>query len=148
MIQKSSLPEIPQTVSKALTSDMLDPQERGRHFIASYLEKLAGVRMAGFVFTRQAPVGKWGVATYALRKIGDEARHRVHRDHRENGIGDPDFIQPDAPGAPYASSSEAGMGRDGAANTVSNTPMPPMPERAPSREPQTAAGPFGWKARL
>jgi hypothetical protein len=45
-----------------------DPQDRGRQYLTSYLEKLAGTRVAGFVFTRQAPAGKWGAATYALKK--------------------------------------------------------------------------------
>jgi hypothetical protein len=36
--------------------------------LISQLEKLAGTRLAGFVFTRQAPAGKWGAATYALKK--------------------------------------------------------------------------------
>ena len=52
----------------------LDPQGRGRQYLASQLEKLAGTRMAGFVFTRQAPAGKWGAATYALKKTGAERR--------------------------------------------------------------------------
>jgi hypothetical protein len=46
----------------------VDPQDRGRQYIASQLEKLAGTRLAGFVFTRQPPAGKWGAATYALKK--------------------------------------------------------------------------------
>jgi hypothetical protein len=45
-----------------------DPQGRGRQYLASRLEKLAGTRIAGFVLTRQAPAGKWGAATYALQK--------------------------------------------------------------------------------
>jgi hypothetical protein len=32
------------------------------------LERLAGTRAGGFVLTRQEPVGKWGAATYALRR--------------------------------------------------------------------------------
>jgi hypothetical protein len=45
-----------------------DPQGRGRQHLASLLERLAGARMAGFVLTRQPPAGKWGAATYALRR--------------------------------------------------------------------------------
>ena len=51
----------------------LDVQNAGdlygqsRQFISSYLEKLAGTRMAGFVMTRQEPVGTWGRATYTLK---------------------------------------------------------------------------------
>jgi hypothetical protein len=52
----------------------VDPQDRGRQYIASQLEKLAGTRMAGFIFTRQAPAGKWGAATYALKKTESSPR--------------------------------------------------------------------------
>jgi hypothetical protein len=40
--------------------------KQSRQFVSSYLEKLAGTRMAGFVLTRQEPVGTWGRATYRL----------------------------------------------------------------------------------
>jgi hypothetical protein len=46
----------------------VDPQDRGRQYLASQLGKLASTRLAGFVFTREAPAGKWGAATYALKK--------------------------------------------------------------------------------
>jgi hypothetical protein len=58
-----------------------DPQERGRQYIASQLKGLAGTRMAGFVLTRQAAIGKWGAATYALKKTADDGEHRGHRGH-------------------------------------------------------------------
>lgn len=48
--------------------EILDPQGRGRQFIAAALEKLAGTRMAGFVLVRKASIGKWGAATYSLRQ--------------------------------------------------------------------------------
>ncbi len=47
-----------------------DPQNRGRQFLASKLEGLAGTRMAGFVLSRQAAAGRWGSATYALKQTG------------------------------------------------------------------------------
>jgi hypothetical protein len=47
---------------------IVDPQGRGRQYLASQLGNLAGTRIAGFVFTRQAPAGKWGAATYALKR--------------------------------------------------------------------------------
>jgi hypothetical protein len=37
-----------------------DAQGRGRQYLSSVLEKLAGTRMAGFVLTRQTPAGRWG----------------------------------------------------------------------------------------
>jgi hypothetical protein len=46
----------------------IDPHGRGRQFITSYLEKLSGTRMAGFILTRQAAAGRWGVATFALTR--------------------------------------------------------------------------------
>jgi hypothetical protein len=46
-----------------------DPHGRGRQHLAAYMETLAGTRMVGLMLTRQAPAGKWGVATYALKMI-------------------------------------------------------------------------------
>jgi hypothetical protein len=45
---------------------LLDPQGRGRQFIAARLVQLAGTRAGGFVLRRQEPAGKWGTATYSL----------------------------------------------------------------------------------
>jgi hypothetical protein len=62
-----------------------DPQGRGRQFLTSHLEKLAGTRLAGFIFSRQDSPGKWSPATYKLERAGTHE----HRDHREHGGGDP-----------------------------------------------------------
>lgn len=78
----------------------VDPQDRGRQFLASQLERLAGTRMAGFVLTRQAPAGKWGAATYALQKTDTTEEHRGHRGLRPA----------DAPYAPYADGRLSGNG--------------------------------------
>ena len=51
---------------------IIDPHGRGRQHVAAQLEKLAGTRIAGFVLSRQAPVGKWGAATYTLSRIVTE----------------------------------------------------------------------------
>jgi len=60
-----------------------DPQNRGRQYLAAYLSKLTGTRAAGFVLTRQEPVGAWRAATYSLRRTAtDGMGHREHRDHR------------------------------------------------------------------
>jgi hypothetical protein len=65
---------------------LIDPQGRGRQYVATCLSKLAGTRVAGFVLTRQEAVGTWGAATYALHRAVPEADdaigHRGHRDHR------------------------------------------------------------------
>lgn len=61
--------------------ELIDPQGRGRQFQASRMERLCNTRVAGFVMTRQAPAGDWGVATYALNQIAEPERHRGHRGH-------------------------------------------------------------------
>ena len=76
---------------------MLDPQGRGRQYVTAQLEKLAGTRMAGFILTRQASAGKWGNATYALKKTGED-----HRDHRAHNGARHVFQVTDAPYAPDA----------------------------------------------
>ena len=65
-------------VAHALHSEVkeaVDPQGRGRQFQASYLGKLAGTRLGGFVLTRQQPSGKWGAATFALRPTNRHERN-------------------------------------------------------------------------
>jgi hypothetical protein len=62
--------------------EVLDPQGRGRQYVTARVEGLAGTRMAGFIFTRQASPGKWGVATYALKKTDSDQAHRGHRGHK------------------------------------------------------------------
>jgi hypothetical protein len=77
-----------------------DPQGRGRQFLSSYLEKLAGTRIAGFVLTRQAAAGQWGAATFRLQKTDAGAeRHRDHRDHR-GGEDDAETPMPPMPPMP------------------------------------------------
>ena len=85
----------------------LDPQGRGRQYVSSQCEKLAGTRMAGFVFTRQAPAGKWGAATYALKRTAGEEGHRDHRGHKEERP--PEFAD-----APYASHADGNRDTDAA----------------------------------
>ena len=62
--------------------EVADPQGRGRQYLSARLEKLAGTRIAGFVLTRQVPIGKWGKATYALEKTAEDEDHRGHGGHR------------------------------------------------------------------
>ena len=79
-----------------------DPQDRGRQYLQrSYLEKLAGTRMAGIVLTRQASAAKWAVATYQLSRTDDTGDHDGHRGHRGHGPHGP-ADAPDVPYAPYA----------------------------------------------
>jgi hypothetical protein len=46
----------------------VDPQGRGRQFLAARLGQLAGTRIGGFVLTKEEAVGKWGATTYALHR--------------------------------------------------------------------------------
>jgi hypothetical protein len=52
----------------AAVIELIDPQTRGRQFRASAVANLVGTRAGGFVLTKQEPIGKWGHATYALRR--------------------------------------------------------------------------------
>jgi hypothetical protein len=67
----------------------IDPQGRGRQFIAKAVEDLAGTRQSGFVLTRQKGEGRKAVATYQLKKVvpqGDGlARHPPHPPHTPPG---------------------------------------------------------------
>ena len=45
---------------------IIDPQGRGRQYVATYLARLTGTRAAGLVLTRQDPAGKWAAGTYVL----------------------------------------------------------------------------------
>ena len=60
---------------------IVDPQGRGRQYVATFLARLAGTRAGGFVLTRQDPAGKWSPATYALinAAVAEEPGHRTRR---------------------------------------------------------------------
>jgi hypothetical protein len=86
----------------------IDPQGRGRQYLARATQALAATRAGGFVLSRQEAAGKWGAATYQLQKISpskqsgsdaggrpsdhprpqsnnetmDDIGHRGHRSHR------------------------------------------------------------------
>ena len=48
---------------------IIDPQDRGRQFVAAALGKLAGTRVGGFSMSRQLPNGRWGQTTYAVKQV-------------------------------------------------------------------------------
>jgi hypothetical protein len=60
---------------------VLNPQGRGRQYVASRVKSLAGTRAAGFVLVEQPPAGKWTAWTYQLRQT-DTAGAETHRTHR------------------------------------------------------------------
>jgi hypothetical protein len=47
---------------------LFDPQARGRQFVASYVQALAGTRVAGFLLIAQPPAGRWNATTYKLEQ--------------------------------------------------------------------------------
>jgi hypothetical protein len=114
-------------------SQAVDPQGRGRQYLASQLEKYAGKRVGGFVLTRQPPAGKWGAATYALKRTGGGGGED-HRGHRGDGAFD----------APYAPYAEADYRDHGDSNPESRTSMPTNATMPPG-SPQPASG---WRKRL
>ncbi|MFP6888821.1 MAG: hypothetical protein VCF07_03545, partial [Nitrospinota bacterium] len=111
-----------------------DPQDRGRQYLSARLEKLDGTRTAGFVLTRQASAGKWGAATYALKKTVGPDKHRGHRGHM---TGKPPQISPDAPNA------------DGTGSDYGPTaPMPPMPSATPQHFKLAETGGPRWRKKI
>jgi hypothetical protein len=128
----------------------LDPQGRGRQYVSSQVEKLAGTRMAGFVFTRQAPAGKWGAATYALKRTSGEEGHRDHRGHKEerpsefadapyasDADGNRDTGAADASASGNGSTARAG--KSNAADDADGADANPPPQSGPEK-----TGAPGW----
>jgi len=71
---------------------IIDPQGRGRQFVAAQLEKLAGTRLAGFVLIRQRGYGIRPTATYALRESGGrEFTNAAHDTHADDAHGAKSF---------------------------------------------------------
>jgi hypothetical protein len=90
-----------------------NPQGRHPNYLVSFLGRLVNTRMAGFMLTRQAAVGTWGTATYALKRMEEAEPHRGHRGHG------PDKDSP--------TPASAGSNRDPAPMSDPMPPMPPMP---------------------
>jgi len=67
---------------------IIDPQGRGRQFVAVQLEKLAGTRLGGFVLTRERGLGFYAVATYALERT-DEKGGAANLTQPSDGPDDP-----------------------------------------------------------
>jgi hypothetical protein len=53
-----------------LVRDLIDPQNRGRQFVASFLAKHVGTCIEGLLLTAQEAAGRWGATTYAIRRAG------------------------------------------------------------------------------
>jgi hypothetical protein len=136
----------PVTVSK-LHDDVkqaIDPQGRGRQYIASQLEKHAGTRIGGLVLERQAPVGKWGAATYGIKNPTDEDRgHRGHRD----GAQESTAVGPsDAPYAPYAKGEHGSTAADLTTHQGFESLGAVEPPEIP--DPAVSTGSLLWRKRI
>jgi hypothetical protein len=64
---------------------IVDPQGRGRQYLAVVISGLAGTRAAGFVMSRQPSAGRWTAATYALTQDPDGSYAPCHPSHGPNG---------------------------------------------------------------
>ena len=94
-------------------TDLIDHHKRGRQFIATRCQQMAGTRCAGFLLTRQRAAGKWGTATYRLTKL-DAIGEEGHRDHRGDRDPWPITAPPMPPMAPMPSAPKpAGYNGDG-----------------------------------
>jgi hypothetical protein len=113
-------------------TEVADPQGRGRQYLAARLGKLVGTRVAGFVLTRQEPVGTWGKATYALKKTAEEGDHRGHRGHRRE-----------------SQTHEHANGRNDHSVEGSDDPIPPMPPMPPMPSATSErTAPENWRGRV
>jgi hypothetical protein len=69
---------------------ILDPQGRGRQFLARAVQDLTNTRQSGFVLTREKGAGRKSVATYQLKeapKGGNGGKHTPHTPHTPAGAG-------------------------------------------------------------
>jgi hypothetical protein len=104
---------------------IIDPHGRSRQHVAAQLEKLAGTRIAGFVLSRQAPVGKWGAATYTLSRIVTE--EAIPHDRTEEDS--PPYAPYDAYGSAVGSRKNATTGaEDPGPRRQDNEEIPIKPE--------------------
>lgn len=60
---------VPASALSEAVKGIVDPQNRGRNYIVSAVNAYVGTRAAGFVLTRQDPAGRWGHATYSLKRV-------------------------------------------------------------------------------
>jgi hypothetical protein len=82
---------------------VIDPQSRGRQFVAKVVENLVGTQVGGLAMTVQRGAGRWAVATYAVLQTrtdptSDRPEHRGHRGHRGGNPPDLPVPTPNATG--------------------------------------------------
>lgn len=74
---------------------MIDPQNRGRQYLAAQIQRLVGTRVGGLLLSRQPAVGKWGAASYAMARTFTKSedikpKHPTHSPDSTNGLPTPD----------------------------------------------------------
>jgi hypothetical protein len=73
--------------------EIADPAGRGRQFLTTFLDKLAGTRAAGFVLQQHKPAGKWGTTRYSV-KVTDleavQARSQARQEAMDAAERDPE----------------------------------------------------------
>ena len=90
--------------------NVVDPQMRGRQYLAMAISRLAGTRAAGFVLSRQPSAGHWTAATYALTQEvpTNGTGHRTDRAHQPNGAPAAPWGSPMGPMGPTVSPADGG----------------------------------------
>jgi len=69
---------------------IIDPQNRGRQYVAAWLARHVGARVGGFHLVRQRPVGQWGHSTYALQRlVPGENKERTNGRAAQQATADP-----------------------------------------------------------
>lgn len=77
---------------------IVDPEGRGRQYVAAQVRKLEATRAAGFVLTRSAPDGKWTADRYQLFQTHEAGSLKTIGDHRAaSGHADPVTPMPPMP---------------------------------------------------
>ena len=118
--QPVALRELPETLNA-----LIDPQNRGRQFVAAQVQKLTGTRLSGYLLTRQRPPGSWGVTTYALKVTSP--------------------VPPTLNGDSLASTPPYAVQESEASGPM--PPMPPMPLPV-AEEVIAASDPQRWRIKL
>ena len=83
---------------------VLNPNDKPRQWVTVKLQGLTGTRLAGFVLTREAAIGKWGTATYSLKRTDDPKTKPAWRGPHGGHRGRPN---PEAPMGPMANDHPA-----------------------------------------
>jgi len=113
---------------------LIDPQNRGRQYLAAQIQRLVGTRVGGLLLSRQPAAGKWGTATYAVTKTSVTS---------EIVMPKPSTRSTALANGPLALDQSEGA----IALTIPMPPMPPMPNPADENLMQDPVPPR-WSGRI